>query len=137
VTVTATDAAAGVTTSHAVVVTVGDELAGSNLTDLVVDYPSGFDVSAVAPTDVSGVNYDVDPSFDGALPQILPEVTATDASDDGTRLSMEIANGPPFAAMESFSVTYGDVENAPETGTHEVVVRSSGTEIGSGLQRLG
>jgi predicted ribosomally synthesized peptide with SipW-like signal peptide len=131
VSVDASDPTADSISRHQVEVEVGDDLDGHTLGELVVDYPSDFDISDVDPADASDLSYDVDPSFGGALPQVVPTVTQVNRSDDDTRISFTLSNSLPLAALEQFSLEYGDAQNASSAGTYSVDVEINGVAVGS------
>ena len=131
VSVTAVDTTVETTTRHQVEVEVGDDLDGNTLNEIVVDYPSDFDISDVDPGDASDLSYDVDPSFGGALPQVVPTVSQVTRSDNDTRVAFTLSTSLPVFALERFSLEYGDARNASSAGTHTVVVEIDGTTVGS------
>ncbi|WP_152042414.1 SipW-dependent-type signal peptide-containing protein [Salinigranum salinum] len=131
VSVTASDPTTDSSSRHQVEVEVGDDLDGHTLGELVVDYPSDFDISGVAPADASDLSYDVDSSFGGALPQVVPTVTQVNRSDDDTRISFTLSNSLPLAALERFSLEYGDAQNASSARTYSVDAEINGVAVGS------
>jgi hypothetical protein len=127
VTVTADDSTESVSTSHRIEVSVGNDVAGDTLNELVVDYPNDFDISNVGEEDV--FNEGVEQSGGGA---VSANTTNADGSDNGTRLTLTF--GSPLAGLstgDTIFVEYDDVQNASTAGTYDVAVSVNGTAVGS------
>ena len=127
ITISASPDTAGATDSiHRVEVPVGSDLDGDSLTSLLVDYPSDFDVSGVAPGDVLGAGVErADTSI------AAPSVTGTSASDGGTAVQFSLA-GTTISAGDTIFVEYRKVTNASASDDYSVVVDVNATEIGPG-----
>jgi predicted ribosomally synthesized peptide with SipW-like signal peptide len=118
VSISTTSTRPDVSTTHRVAVDVGDDLPGDRLTELTVDYPEGFDVSGVGPGDAN-LTYS---SPDGGFAQVVRNPSATTVSDGNTRLTMAFNDSVAFDKLESFAVTYTDVQNASSPGEYETDV---------------
>jgi len=128
VTVTAAEETADVSTNYRVEVTVGDDIAGATLNELVVDYPSDFDAANVDPGSgdivVSGVEDGV--GIIGA--------NVTDATTSDSNTTVTFAYGSPLAGLstgDTILLEYRDVRNASSPGTYTVDVTVNGTDVGS------